>query len=457
METKSLTVSGLISRFLTKGHERSVRARKNIVISFISKGVSILTGFLIVPLTLGYVGKLEYGIWMTLSSIIHWFTFFDIGLGNGLRNKLAEALALNDTKTARIYISSAFALILGIAAFLFIGFAVAAQFVSWNTVFNTSEISNDYLLRTVIAVFFLFCTGFVMNVLSSILQAMQKYWVRDVISICIQFFGLAVIYILVKTTDGSLFNLCLFYAGKSPLVMLIAAVILFSGTLKYLRPKISFIHFRAAMPLLNLGFMFFINQILYLVASRSSLFIVAQFYGPEEVTVFNLAVKYMTIGTMMYMMVLVPYLSAFTEAYTKKEFGWIRSTLNKIQKIWLLASVVTISLIFLNKFFFHIWVGDKVTAPLPLIIALACSGIIHTFYNKYTLFFNGIGKIRLQFWLLLFQALFFIPLSYMFFKLKFGLVSLVAAQILLYAVTAVFSYIQYRKIITDTATGVWFK
>jgi len=68
--------------FLTRGHQRTIRAKKNIGISFISKAVSILISFLIVPLTLSYVGKVEYGIWMTLSSIIHWFTFFDIGLGN---------------------------------------------------------------------------------------------------------------------------------------------------------------------------------------------------------------------------------------------------------------------------------------------------------------------------------------------------------------------------------------
>ena len=35
-----------------------------------------------------------YGL--TLSSIIGWFAFFDIGFGNGLRNKFAEAIAKGD-------------------------------------------------------------------------------------------------------------------------------------------------------------------------------------------------------------------------------------------------------------------------------------------------------------------------------------------------------------------------
>lgn len=80
-----------IGGFVTKGHQRSVKAKKNIFASFIIKGTSILIGFYMVPLTIGYVDKEQYGVWLTLSSVVGWFSFFDIGLGNGLRNKLAVA------------------------------------------------------------------------------------------------------------------------------------------------------------------------------------------------------------------------------------------------------------------------------------------------------------------------------------------------------------------------------
>jgi hypothetical protein len=34
----------------------------------------------------------RYEIWLTLSSIVGWFSFFDVGLGHGLRNKFAPSL-----------------------------------------------------------------------------------------------------------------------------------------------------------------------------------------------------------------------------------------------------------------------------------------------------------------------------------------------------------------------------
>ncbi|GAH31869.1 unnamed protein product, partial [marine sediment metagenome] len=82
-----------IKNVLSTGHPRSIRAKKNIFASFGLKGISILISFLLVPLVLNYIDITKYGIWLTLSSIIGWFGFFDIGLGNGLRNKFAEAIA----------------------------------------------------------------------------------------------------------------------------------------------------------------------------------------------------------------------------------------------------------------------------------------------------------------------------------------------------------------------------
>ncbi len=443
--------------FFTKGNERTLRAKKNISVSFITKGISILISFLIVPITLGYVGKVEYGIWMTISSIIQWFTFFDIGLGNGLRNKLAEALALNNSEQARVYISSVFALISGIAIILFLGFLWIARYVSWNIVLNTNIVTNHELFQIVLMVFFFFCVGFVLNLVSSILQAMQRYALNEILGLTSQVLGLIAIFILVKTTEGSLFYLCLVYGSKTAVVMLFAAIFLFMSTLKHLRPSLKFINLKKALPLLSLGIKFFINQVFYLIVTQTSVILVVQFFGPADVTTFNLAVRYMSITAMGYLMVLTPFLSGFTEAYTKHENGWIKTTIKKINWIWIITSISTIFMIFCYKFFFKLWVGDAVQVPLSLIIALAISSIISMRSGTYGLFLNGIGKIELQMYLLGIQALLFFPLSYLFYKLGFGLVSIVATQTIFAIASVYYMTTQYNKIINQRATGIWFK
>ncbi|MBE0664157.1 MAG: hypothetical protein IH597_17000 [Bacteroidales bacterium] len=82
------TLLNSFNAFFTKGHERTLRAKKNILASFIIKGLNIAIGLALVPLIINYLDPTRYGIWITLSSMIAWFGFFDIGLGHELRNRL---------------------------------------------------------------------------------------------------------------------------------------------------------------------------------------------------------------------------------------------------------------------------------------------------------------------------------------------------------------------------------
>ena len=62
---------------------------KNIISSFAIKGWSAIVALLMVPLTLKCLGAYQNGVWLTISSLLMWIDQMDIGLGNGLRNRLA--------------------------------------------------------------------------------------------------------------------------------------------------------------------------------------------------------------------------------------------------------------------------------------------------------------------------------------------------------------------------------
>ena len=69
---------------------------------------SLIANFMLLPLTLEYLDAENYGVWLTLSAFIGWFAIFDIGLGNGLRNKFAEAKTNGNFKKAKSYVSTAY-------------------------------------------------------------------------------------------------------------------------------------------------------------------------------------------------------------------------------------------------------------------------------------------------------------------------------------------------------------
>jgi hypothetical protein len=49
-----------LSSLVNKGHSRSVKAKKNIVASVLVKGISVITSFVLVPLTIHYLNPINY-------------------------------------------------------------------------------------------------------------------------------------------------------------------------------------------------------------------------------------------------------------------------------------------------------------------------------------------------------------------------------------------------------------
>ena len=101
---------------------RTKRAKQNILAMFAIKGVGLLISFLYIPLLLHTLNTVDYGVWLTLTSIVSWISFFDIGLGNGLRNKLCEAISINDIQKARELVSTAYVSLVTFVVFLILFF-----------------------------------------------------------------------------------------------------------------------------------------------------------------------------------------------------------------------------------------------------------------------------------------------------------------------------------------------
>ena len=107
------------------GDRRTALVKKNIAGSLLVKGWSCIVQFLIVPLSLQCLTKYEYGIWLTINSILMGIDAIDVGLGNGLRNRLAEAMALDNRDMARRQVSTTFFMLVMIIVPLILSIATS--------------------------------------------------------------------------------------------------------------------------------------------------------------------------------------------------------------------------------------------------------------------------------------------------------------------------------------------
>ena len=123
---------------LTGGSVRTAKLKKNVLLSLFVKAGSIICSLLLVPATIDFVNNVQYGIWLTISSIVAWMSFFDVGFTNGLRNKLAEAFGFGKVKLAKAYISTTYATLSIIFTVLMILLLVVIRFTSMSSLLKDS-------------------------------------------------------------------------------------------------------------------------------------------------------------------------------------------------------------------------------------------------------------------------------------------------------------------------------
>ena len=201
MKDKIFVPFTFIINLINKGHDRSIKAKKNIIASVFIRGTSMAISFILVPLTINYVNVSQYGIWLTLSSIVGWFSFFDIGFTKGLRNKFAEAKASGNDTLAQIYVSTTYAILTIIFAITWLVFLVVNQFLNWAHILNVSEKMESEISVVALIVFTYFCLQFILRIITTVITADQQPAKASLIDVLGQILSLIFVFILVKTTD----------------------------------------------------------------------------------------------------------------------------------------------------------------------------------------------------------------------------------------------------------------
>lgn len=438
--------------------DRTKNITKHIIFSFIYKGGSILTGFLLIPITISYLNTEKYGIWLTLSSFIAWFSFFDIGLGNGLRNKFAEAKAKEDLTLAQGYVSTAYYTIGAVTLALFLIFLAVNFFIDWTKVLNTTLNLKSELSILMPIVFGFFCLQLVVKLITTIYTADQNHSMQGKINFFTQALSLVLIWLMTKTSESSLLIFGIIFSAFPVIILVGVNLFAFNNRYNVYKPKFSLWKKVYLNDIFGLGMKFFVIQIAGIILFSTDNIIITQLFGPEEVVPFNISFKYFSIVNMGLSLVLMPYWSSITDAYIKKDFDWIRRSMKNLIIISLFAMLIVAFLVVISKWFYSIWIGNKVAIPYSLSIFMAIYVAVTIFYAPFTYFINGTGKVKLQMYSILLTSIINIPLSIFLAKnMEYGVSGVIFATILCLVPHVVLCPIQYLKIINNKAYGIWDK
>lgn len=455
-QLKSVVLKYFISYF--KGQTRGAKAKRQVLYSIVIQGFSIIIGLLYVPLLLEYLTQEKYGIWLTLTSILGWFSFFDIGLGNGLRNKLTEALAIGNLNLGKKLVSTTYVLLTAIFSIVLIAFHLSNFFLNWNSILNTKTIDNHELYILTSIVFTFFILRFIVQIISVIYLADQKPAFIKFITTLSNLISFIIILILTKfTVNGNLILLGTIISVVPVILFVVISIISFNTRYKKLKPSINSVDLKVSKGIVNLGVKFFFLQIAFIIIYTTSNIFITQFYGPEEVAVYNIAYKYFHIPVMLFTIFMSPVWSAVTDAYTKSDFTWLKKTLKYANLLSVLFGLGVIFMVLISNWVYKIWVGESIKIPFSLSIAFGIYTILRLLVTPYSSFINGIGKLRLVVISTFFEIAVYLILIFTFSKIFENSTGIVLAIVGTAVLTWFMQPLQTYKLLNQTAKGIWNK
>jgi O-antigen/teichoic acid export membrane protein len=434
----------------------SIKIKKNIIQSFAIKGGSVVTNLAIVPITLNYIDVKQYGIWLVVSSLASWMSFFDIGLGHGLRNSLIKSILEENITQSRIYISTTVVVLSGISFFLFLSILFFIDKINWWNVLNIRRDNNLELSKIILVVLGSFCLQLVFQVQNIILSAHHESAKIGLIGFIGQLFTLAGILILKQFYDPQLLYLVLILSLVPLCINFIASVYLFTTKYSHLKPSVRFFRYKSVKDLYKTSFLFFLIQINAIILFQSNNIIISRYINPESVSEYNITQKLFSIVVIIFLMIITPYWSGYAESYEKSDFTWIRKSLSDIRRYSFFLTIISILILLFSDEIFNYWLQDLVKINFSLKFAVFVYNILFMWQTIHVYFLNGIGKIKLQAILVTICTIVNVYLSILFVKI-YGTAGVVYSNIIVFFIMGSVFYIQTELVLKGKAFGIWLK
>jgi O-antigen/teichoic acid export membrane protein len=353
-----------------RSQERLRRASLSAIVAAAAKGVALVTTAVSVPLTLEYLGSERFGIWMTLSALIALLGFTDLGLGNSMLNRVADAAGRDDRRQIQISVSSGIAMLLAVAVGFGLLFAISYEHIPWERLFNVrsaNTLSEVGPAAAVLAACFL--VAMPCGAVQQVRLGLQQGYVNAMFVGAGNLAGLVLVILAIQAHLG-LPWLVAAMAGGPVLATVVNGVALLWVS-PWLMPRLRDVHAAAARGLLRVGMFFLVLQVAVAVAFTSNSLILAAMLGPSAVAEYAVASRVFLIPALLVGFALSPLWPAYREALSRGDVEWVRQTFNRSIKLAIaVGGIGSGVLVVVAIQAMMIWVGTAVTPSFDLVLAL---------------------------------------------------------------------------------------
>jgi len=355
-------------------------------------------GAMTVPLAIDSLGVQEFGVWLTISSVVTMLGFLDLGLGNGLVTELAVASGQDDFQRVRRAISSAF-LGLTVVGTLVLSVGII---LAWQLDWQMLGLANSYRSNSELQWGISFVAlGLAIAIPSSVAMRVQQGMQEAYYSALWITFGAAAQLggvLVCHWLDTSLRWFILAFVGGPTLGALGNVLFyLFLGRRSCLRPARRCIEADAIWRLSRMGLPFFLLGIAGAAAYQSDALVIASRMNTTDVAEYGVAYRLYAVIPVLTGFFLLPLWPAYGEALARRDLDWVRRTIRRSIVVSVSVNVASaLLLLVVGRRVIELWVGPSIDPPLLLLIALALLGVSSGITGPLAMALNGTNQLWFQ-------------------------------------------------------------
>lgn len=361
------------------------------------KGLTMLVSAITLPITIRYLGKLEYGIWVTISTSVVMLAVLDLGIANTLTNFISRAYAEGDEAMAQRYFATALWITVLITLVLAVCGAIIFRWVHWGSVFGLHDPLLIAQTRSCVAIAFgFFLLSLPLNLANKVLSGYQEIHLANYFAAFASVMGLVAIVATVLL-HGTLVTLTAAYCSATLLGTLLLNLWLWFWHRPSVAPRPSAVTRSITRDLFGEGVLFFVLQLCGLIVFNSDNLVIAHFLGAAEVTPYSVAWRLCGYASMFQSLLIPSLWPAFSEAYHRADLPWIRKTYQRIMRGSLLAVAAAAIVIGLfGRPLIRVWAGPA-AVPGSLLLWLMCAWVVLLSYTvNQAMLLAATSRIRIQ-------------------------------------------------------------
>jgi len=320
--------------------------------------VSMVLSLVTVPLILGALGKERFGLWSAITTVTAWVALFDLGLSNGLVNRLAKASGREDHAEANRHFTTALAAMIGLAIILGICLAAAIPLVPWVRLLGVrGEVDNATVVWSVAAALGAFAITMPFGVVPQLYAGFQRAYLTNGFNLiaAVLSFALLLLALAMKATMPVLILAVSCGAVVASVVGLGYAL---ARGFPWLKLRYRDVSWSTLRSLMSLSVPMFLFQVGALAVNETQSIILAQRCGLATVADFGIAMRLYLLTASLIQLGTGSFIPPLREAHERGDTRWVRIAFGRLLLVRLgIAAVGGLVMSLLGNTILRVWLG----------------------------------------------------------------------------------------------------